>query len=171
MEAIICLDGFEQVFEIKNQRPTVLTLKKLILQQTDIPCSQQNLYDYPKIPNPGPGLRLLANDHVFVDKTKEVNLVLTLGEVSSWAYYYYHFPRRGGWKTVHKIKTHRFATVEVVKLYISMIETGLQVAVIKLSLKANGPPLNDNSSIFLCGVRNGSNLHVSVGNLPPLSKL
>ena len=171
MQAIICLDGVEQVFEIKNQRPTVLALKQLILQQTDIPCSQQNLYDYPEIPNPGPGLRLLANDHVFDDKTKEVSLVLTLGVISSWAYYYYHYPRPDGRKTVHKIRTHRFATVEVVKLYISMIETGSQVADIKLSLKANGPPLKENLSIFLCGVRNGSNLHVSVGNVPPLSKL
>ena len=171
MQAIICLEGVEQVFEIKNQRPTVLTLKQLILQQTGIPCSQQNLYDYPKIPNPGPGLRLLGNDHLFYDKTKEVNLVLTLGQVCSWAYYYYHYPRRGGQMTVHKIKTHRFSTVAEVKLYISAIETGLQEAVVKLSLKANGPPLNENLSIFLCGVRNGSNLHVSVGSVPPLSKL
>ena len=170
MQAIICLDGIEQVFEIKNQRATVLTLKLLILQQTDIRCSQQNLYDYPKIPNSGPGLRLLANDHVFDEHTKEVHLVLTLGEVYSWAYFYYHYPRPDGRKTVRKISAHRFATVAIVKYYIS-IETGWQVADIKLSHKANGPPFNDNLSIFLYGVRNGSNLHVSVGNVPPLSKL
>ena len=171
MQATICLDGIEQEFEIKNQRPTVLNLKQLILQQTGIQCSQQNLYDYPEIPNPGPGLRLLADDHVFDEKTKKVSLVLTLGEVWSWAYFYYHYQRPDSQKTVHKITAHRFSTVAEVKLIISMIETGLQVADIKLSHKANGAPLNENLCIFLCGVRNGSNLHVSVGNVPPLSKL
>ena len=160
MEAIICLDGFEQVFEIKNQRATVLTLKLLILQQTDIRCSQQNLYDYPEIPNPGHGLRLLANNHVFDEKTKEVSLVLTLGEVCSWAYFYYHYPSPDSQKTVHKISAHRFSTVADVKLHISKIETGLQVADIQLSHRANGTPFNDNLCIFLYGVQNGSSLHV-----------
>ena len=160
MQAIICLDGFEQVFEIKNQRPTVLALKQLILQQTDIPCSQQNLYDYPEIPNPGHGLRLLADDHVFDEKTKKVNLVLTLGEVWSWAYFYYHYPSPDSRKTVHRIHAHRFATVAEVKLYISKIETGLQEADIQLSHRANGTPFNDNLCIFLYGVQNGSSLHV-----------
>ena len=106
--------------------------------------------------------------HIFDQTVRVAHIVMVIGKVPSWNYFYVYYPRANGQMMVAKMKSHRFATVAFVKAHIS-IATGLHN--IQLSLQANGSLLNDNSNILLCGIRNGANLHVSVGNVPPLPKL
>ena len=140
-----------KVFEVNIKQATVLQLKQLINHQFGILAMYQNMFDYPELPDPVPGLRLFADNHIFdekIEKIPQTHLVLTVGEfVHSWAYVYVHYPCGNGRMKVARIKFHRFSTIAYVKRLISMA-ISLQASDIQLCHKANGHPFNDNSNVY-----------------------
>ena len=82
--------------------------------------------------------------------TAEVTFVLTLDEVSSWAYFYVLFPSVDGHRAV-KYASHRFETVASLKGQIQAFK-GLRANSFELSHDTRGnSPLADLSNIFHSG--------------------
>ena len=159
MQVSINFDDKARRLVVNNLPVNILDVKEMIDQHTGIPARDQKLFDYPQLPDQGPGLRLLADNHIFYPNmlNKEVQLVLTHGRVCSVVYFYvrYLIPVNSPKKVV-KFSAHRFATIGDLKVRIAG-KTGLQANSIQLYLNPSYP-LDNNLNIYECGVQNGSSL-------------
>ena len=159
MQVFVHFDGELLSLNVDNLPTKVLDVKGIIDHQTGIPVRDQSLFDYPQSPDQGPGLRLLADNHIFYPNmlNKEVQLVLTHGRVCSVVYFYvrYLIPVNSPKKVV-KFSAHRFATIGDLKVRIAG-KTGLQANSIQLYHNPSYP-LDNNLNIYECGVQNGSSL-------------
>ena len=154
---------------VNNLPASVLHVKQMISDQTGIPVRDQNLYEYPEYADQGPGLRLYADNHIFNETMRdvEINFVLTLGKVSSWTYFYLSFHINLGSMALVKCWSHRLSTVADLKRRFPDL-TGLPAYNYDLSFNSRKYDRFDEKwNIYQCGVQNGSNLYVApLGKLP-----
>ena len=133
---------------------TVLQLKTIINEDSNgyIPVKEMNLYLYPDLLKPEPGLVMLSDDHKFNGKNENFEFVLTLGKMSIWSYYYVLYGER-----VFKIGSSGFETIAELKSRISVV-IKQPVSCIKMK-DINKICLDDDSSLYHCGVVNGTILY------------
>ena len=163
MQVSINLDGEAITFNVQNLPSDVLQIKQEISRRSGIPVEDQNLFDYPEAPDQGPGLRLCADNHIFSHvamMNAQVSFVLTLGNVSSWVYFYVLCPCADGQRAVLKCKCHRLQTIANLKGQISAFVQGSGLNSFQLSHSIYGKPvLKDDWNMFHSGIQNGSSLH------------
>ena len=164
MRININLEGEFIRFDVQNFPVSILSIKNEISRLSGIPHGEQNLFDYPEVPDQGPGLRLYEDNHVFQQATMtnaRVNFVLTFGKVSAWTYFYVEYLRADDQPAVVKFNCHKFTKIAQLKGQICRALQKSELNPFQLYHDLNGSPaLDDDSNIYHSGIQNGSSIYV-----------
>ena len=138
---------------------TVLRIKQMFYLKFGVPVRHQRLFSYPDQPHRGPGPRLCQDDESFVQGNPNVDLILTLGEVSNWAHFYVTFPRYPGEEgRVLKVFSNRFDSIHEIKQRIFADHDELRAHALSKQ-ELHGHLLEDDSNLYQCQVENGTILY------------
>ena len=131
----------------------VPVIKILLCQSLGIPIFRQRLFYYPEHPCMHcAGLHLCE-----VQYAPRIELVLTLGEVSTWAHFYVILPPdQDENRKVYKMVSCRFDSIANIKQRVIGV-TGLQINRLSKQVQ-NGNLLAENLNLFQCEVENGTTL-------------
>ena len=154
MQIVVYSEGREFIEDDIRPPITYLIIKIMLQHSLGIPVRHQRLFYIPEHPQQSAGLPLCENED-FVPDVPRLELVLTLGGVSTWAHFYVILPPdQDENRKVYKMVSCRFDSIANIKQRV-IDDTGLQVN--RLSKQEqNGNLLVENLNLFQCEVENGS---------------
>ena len=159
MNVVIQFEMTEFTLNNINVPITVLQIKQKFHLKFGVPVRHQRLFSYPDDPHRGPGPRLCQDHDSFIPGTQYDDLILTLGEVSSWAHFYVCFPRDPDEeRRVLKVCSNRFSSIHEIKHRIFAYHEELRVYALSKQ-ERHGHLLEDDSNLFQCKVENGTILY------------
>ena len=156
MQVVVCSEGREFIEDDIRLPITYLIIKIMLQESHGLPVRHQRLFYIPEHPQQSAGLPLCENEH-FVQDVPRLELVLTLGGVSTWAHFYVILPPdQDENRKVYKMVSCRFDSIANIKQRV-IDDTGLQVNRFSKQ-EQNGNLLAENLNLFQCEVENGTTL-------------